>query len=61
MEPQLTEEETSKDAFFKRIAAIGEEMVASHGKEFATGAFVLAARWIFEGETNKSRQEGNKH
>jgi hypothetical protein len=45
----LTEEEKSKDAFFQRIALIGEEMIAAHGREFATGAFVLAARWISDG------------
>lgn len=45
----LTEEEKSKDAFFQRIALIGEEMIAAHGRDFATGAFVLAARWISEG------------
>lgn len=45
----LTEEEKSKDAFFQRIALIGEEMIAAHGREFAVGAFVLAARWISEG------------
>ena len=45
----LTDEEKSKDAFFQRIALIGEEMIAAHGREFATGAFVLAARWISEG------------
>ena len=47
--PQLTEEEQSKDAYFQRIALIGEEMIEAHGREFATGAFVLAARWISEG------------
>jgi hypothetical protein len=46
---ELTEDECSKDAFFQRIALIGEEMIAAHGREFATGAFVLAARWISEG------------
>ncbi len=49
MAAELTEEEKSKDAFFQRIALIGEEMIAAHGREFATGAFVLAARWISEG------------
>ena len=48
---ELTDEEKSKDAFFQRIALIGEEMIAAHGREFATGAFVLAARWISEGRT----------
>jgi hypothetical protein len=46
---ELTEEERSKDVFFQRIALVGEEMIAAHGREFATGAFVLAARWISEG------------
>lgn len=46
---ELTADEQSKDAFFQRIALIGEEMIAAHGREFATGAFVLAARWISEG------------
>lgn len=49
-QPSLTPEEQSKDEFFQRIARVGEEMVALHGREFATGAFVLAARWISEGK-----------
>ena len=49
MTDELTAEEKSKDAFFQRIALIGEEMIAAHGRDFATGAFVLAARWISEG------------
>lgn len=49
MPAELTPEEQSKDAFFQRIALIGEEMIAAHGRDFATGAFVLAARWISEG------------
>lgn len=49
MSAELTAEEKSKDAFFQRIALIGEEMIAAHGRDFATGAFVLAARWISEG------------
>ena len=44
----LTEEEKSKDQFFKRIADLSEEMVAAHGKDFSMGALVLAARWIAE-------------
>jgi hypothetical protein len=49
-EAALTHEEQSKDEFFQRIARIGEEMIAAHGRDFATGAFVLAARWISEGK-----------
>ena len=48
MAPQLTPEEESKDQFFRRIAEIANEMVAVHGKDFAMGALVLAARWIAE-------------
>lgn len=39
-------EQDSKDDFFGRIAQLSEEMIAAHGKDFAVGAFVLAARYI---------------
>lgn len=55
---ELTEEELSKDAFFQRIALLGEEMIAAHGGDFATGAFVLAARWISEGRMGDKRPQG---
>jgi hypothetical protein len=55
---ELTAEERSKDAFFQRIAQIAEEMIASHGREFATGAFVLAARWISEGRMSAKAPTG---
>ena len=42
----LTEEDISKDAFFARVAEISEAMIAAHGKDFAMGTLVLAARWI---------------
>lgn len=47
--PRLTEEEISKDDFFRRIADLSKEMTAAHGKDFATGALVLAARWTADG------------
>jgi hypothetical protein len=56
----LTEEERSKDAFFQRIALIGEEMIAAHGRDFSTGAFVLAARWISEGRLGGKVQQGGQ-
>jgi hypothetical protein len=46
---RLTPEEESKDAFFRRIADLSQEMIAAHGKDFATGALVLAARWTADG------------
>lgn len=58
MSAELTPEEQSKDAFFQRIALIGEEMSAAHGREFATGAFVLAARWISEGRLGAKAKPG---
>ncbi len=56
---ELTEEDRSKDAFFQRIALVGEEMIAAHG-EFATGAFVLAARWISEGRMGAKGATGGQ-
>ena len=41
-----TTDDASKDAFFARIAEISEQMIAAHGKDFAMGTLVLAARWI---------------
>lgn len=45
----LTSEEISKDAFFTRLGEISQEMTAAHGRDFAMGALVLAARWVAEG------------
>jgi hypothetical protein len=53
-QPRLTLEEESKDAFFRRLADLGQEMIDAHGADFATGAFVLAARWIAEGKMKPS-------
>ncbi len=46
----MSEEDQSKDAFFRRIGAIAEEMIALHGKDFAMGTLILAARFIAEGK-----------
>ena len=45
----LTTEEQSKDAFFTRLGELSEEMAAAHGRDFAMGALVLAARWVAGG------------
>jgi hypothetical protein len=42
-------QETSKDYFFAQLGKLADEMVAAHGKDFAMGAMVLAARFIAEG------------
>jgi hypothetical protein len=44
-----SEEQRSKDEFFRRLAIVGEDMIAAHGKEFAMGALILLARFIAEG------------
>jgi hypothetical protein len=44
----MTNEHLTKDQFFERLGAIGDEMIAAYGKDFAMGALVLAARFIAE-------------
>ena len=57
-QPELSEEERSKDAFFVQIAEIAEAMIARHGKDFAIGAFVLSAKFIAEGKPLINRNNG---
>ena len=45
----LNEEDRSKDELFVRLAHVAEDMVAKHGKDFAMGGLILAARFIAEG------------
>jgi hypothetical protein len=47
-ETTMTHEHLTKDEFFERLGAIGDEMIAAYGKDFAMGALVLAARFIAE-------------
>jgi hypothetical protein len=53
-QPTLTPEEESKDAFFRQIAEVSQAMIDAHGKDFAAGALVLAARWIAEDRMTSS-------
>ena len=46
----MTDEEHSKDAFFRKLGALAEEMTAAHGKDFTMGTLILAARFIAEGK-----------
>ncbi|MEQ1716992.1 MAG: hypothetical protein ABL907_13560 [Hyphomicrobium sp.] len=46
--PELSEEDRSKDKFFNDIAALSNAMIAAHGRDFAMGALILAARFIAE-------------
>ena len=44
-------EDRSKDEFFARVAALAEEMIAAHGRDFTMGTLILAARFIAEGKS----------
>lgn len=46
-------ETASKDVFFQELAAIANAMTAAHGKDFAMGALVLAARFLAESEARE--------
>jgi len=54
MTQALTAEEQSKDKYFETLAKIAEEMVDEHGKDFAAGALILAARWVAENRLGKA-------
>jgi len=43
-------EERSKDECYDKVAAIANTMIELHGKDFAMGTLVLAARFIAEGK-----------
>ena len=53
------EEDRSKDAFFVQVAEMAEAMIARHGKEFAIGTLVLAAKFIAEGRPLIKRGAGS--
>ena len=44
------EETASKDAFFAQLAGVSDAMIAAHGRDFAMGAHLLAARYIAESD-----------
>jgi hypothetical protein len=54
----MNEEDISKDRFFTQVGELADEMIAAHGKDFAMGTLVLAARWIAEGKSFASRRQG---
>ncbi len=49
----MNQDTTSKDAFFAQLASLSDAMIAAHGKDFAMGAMVLAARFIAESEARE--------
>ena len=58
-QPELNEEDKSKDAFFVQVAELAEAMIARHGKDFAMGALVLSAKFIAEGKPLINRASGS--
>ncbi len=52
----MSEDDASKDRFFTEVGAIADKMIAAHGKDFAMGTLVLAARWIAEGKSFSDRK-----
>jgi hypothetical protein len=53
----MNQEDASKDRFFSEVGAIADAMIAAHGKDFAMGTLVLAARWIAEGKNFSDRPQ----
>ncbi len=47
---ELSAEDRSKDGFFALTGKLAEDMITAHGKEFAIGTLVLAAKFIAEGK-----------
>jgi hypothetical protein len=56
---ELSDEDESKDAFFVQVAEMAEAMISQHGKEFAIGTLVLAAKFIAESRPLIKRDVGN--
>lgn len=46
----MSGEPVSKDRYFEKLGKLVDEMIADHGKDFAMGTLVLAARFIAEGK-----------
>ncbi len=57
---ELSEDDRSKDAFFVQVAEMADAMIVRHGKEFAIGTLVLAAKFIAEGRllVNRDNKDG---
>ena len=48
-ETSAVEDEAAKDESFRKVAALAEELIAAHGKDFTMGTLILAARFIAQG------------
>ena len=45
-ETSTAKDEALKDESFRKVAALAEELIDVHGKDFTMGTFILAARFI---------------
>ncbi|MGB8397308.1 hypothetical protein [Bradyrhizobium sp.] len=59
-QPELSEEDRSKDAFYAQIAEVAEAMIARHGRDFAIGTLVLAAKFVADGKSLANRGNENR-
>ncbi len=55
----MNDDDASKDRFFGKLGDLASEMIAAHGKDFAMGTLVLAARFIAEGKTLGRAPDGS--
>ncbi len=55
----MNEEDISKDRFFTELGVIADAMIKAHGKDFAMGSLVLAARWIAEDKSFATQPKGD--
>ena len=56
MSGEAQDTDKSKDRFFAAVGDVADQMIAAHGKDFAMGTLLLAARWIAEGKSFKPKQ-----
>jgi hypothetical protein len=52
----LSDEDRSKDKYFHEVAALSNSMIAAHGRDFAMGTLILAARFIAENKALTTAQ-----
>lgn len=55
---EMSDEDRSKEMFFVKLGDVAEEMISAHGKEFAMGVLIIAARFIAEGKPLKGGASG---
>ncbi len=56
----MSDEAHSKDEYFVMLGKLVDGVIAAHGKDFAMGTLVLAARFIAEGKTLGPRPDAEK-